>query len=202
MKLPLVLALALLSGCTVGGNRSVSAENDRLRALVVELEDRAKRAEGERDELSLRLAAAAKSNAAVAADGAANLPVATSLKLGFATGLGTGEPGETATYAIFYVQPLDGLRRFTQVVGTVALEVVALSEDLASDARTLGTLRLTPEAMRDTYRSGIAGTFYEVRVPLQLSAEVPRGSSVVLRAELTDAATGAMHRAEKIVRVR
>lgn len=191
------ILVAALAGCTLGGNRSASAENDRLRARVVELEDQLAAARGERDELALRLQAAARA-APVAAAGAPHLPVVTSLNLGFGTGLAPDNGG----YAVFYVQPFDGMRRFTQVAGELDLEIVDLGDSPMSDARTIGSMHVTADMLRAAYRSGIAGTFYELRVPLQTLAEIPRGASVVLRAALADASTGETHKAEKIVEKR
>lgn len=199
-----VVLCMLVAGCRFGGSQSASAANDELRKKVIEQDKRIADLEGERDELKVKLAEAQRvREGALPADVLEALPRCTRIEIGTLSGFEPKDPKMAAGSVVAYIVPRDGRSRFVQVVGT--LKVVALilpatldqagaaspeQHVLAAAERTLG-----PGEVRDAYRSGIAGTHYEVEVPLREPLS-DRSARVLIRAEFLDALTGQVQKAE------
>ncbi|MBX3408731.1 MAG: hypothetical protein KF859_02450 [Phycisphaeraceae bacterium] len=201
------LSLVALAGCTVGGQRSSSAENDRLRREVIALKERVRLLEGRERELSVQLA---QTTASLAAASPAEIidatPVVTSIEIDSLSGFSPADPARPAESVVWYVRPLDGYGRFVQAVGAMAVEAIIVDSTVGSAASgtVIAARTLSPRELRDAYRSGLMGTHYTVEVPLGAPIARPPGASptLLLRAQFTDALHGAVHTQERVVRPR
>ena len=97
-----------------------------------------------------------------------------------------------------YVQPVDGLGRFVQLVGHLTVHVGVLPA--TGDARTLGHVDLSPAELRDAYRSGITGTHYTIEIPLEDPGAA--GSVCDARVHYVDGRTGRRFEAHRSIRRR
>ncbi len=192
-----------LGGCTVGGQRSVSAENDRLRREIIALQDQVATLRGEQAELRIKLGEATRAGVLLQdAEALAALPVC--VGVGIDSGSGPApfdaQPGRVVVSFV----PVDGRGRFVQVAGTARAEVLALPAGVepgaSGEPRRVGVVTLSPAQVRDAYRDGFGGARYEVDV--LADPEAVRGRTLVLRVELADALTKRVHVGERIVRVR
>lgn len=211
LALCLAALLAPLAGCTVGGSRSASEENDRLRRQVHELTDRIKRLEGERDELRVKLAAeSAARRDALPPAAAEALPACTSLEIDTLSGLRPADRARPAEAISICFIPRDGRGRFVQVVGSATVAAVKVpagwsGAEPPTDAPVVAAAALTPPQVRDAYRSGLTGTYYEAVLPLRapvLRATSGTPDSILIHIEFTDALTGQVHRADRVLSAR
>jgi hypothetical protein len=183
-------AIALLPGC---GIRNFQNENDRLRALVLDLQQQVEALTSRTSELESALAAATAAPGSVPDSVRANLPHVAEIsisRLSFAR----DESGDGQADAVtLYIQPTDGRGRFTQMTGTLAAHVALLPAD--ADALTLGRTDLDPSALRDAYRSSFTGTHYTIEVPIR--ADSLQATQAIARVEFTDGLSGAVLSAER-----
>jgi hypothetical protein len=203
------LSLFILAapGCRVGGERSTSAENDRLRREVITLQERIRHLEGRERELSIQLA---KSSASLAAASSADLqdatPIVTTIEIDSLSGFTPADPSLPASKVVWYISPLDGRGRFVQAVGPLSVEALLIDSTVGADSSgaIIASATLSPRELRDAYRSGLMGTHYTVELPLAKPIPRPAGSAptLLLRAQFTDALHGAVHTQERIVKPR
>lgn len=198
------LALAMLlspAGCSLGGSSTVSAENDRLRREVLGLHDQVSKLQGETEELKRKLAAASNAQS-LPPDAIAALPVVTHVEVGSYSNL--IPPGGAASAVRVEFYPRDGRDRFVQCVGQVNIEALLLPADVGKgEPRRIGRLTLDPGALREAYRSGILGTYYEGIVPLESGlSEGSREGSVLVRLEFIDATNNQVYKAERTITAR
>lgn len=202
-RIALALLPLLLAGCgslRLGGERSVSEENDRLRALVHEQRERIRALEGERDELKVKLAAANQARGeALPQEVVDALPAVTAVRISMLSGLEPVDATRPATGVSVTFEPLDGRSRVTQAVGTVSIEAYLMPEG-AGEPRKIAQAKLSPGELRDAYRSNLTGTYYTVTLPLAEPME-RRGATpgLLIRLEFADALTGQVHRAERLL---
>lgn len=188
------LVMAALVGCRVGGG-GIEAENDRLRRERHDLGERLAALEADRQELLAKVHELNRTReAALSPDVLDALPRIAGIEIDALSGLLPAEPGRDADSVAVYVRTLDGRRRFTQAVGTLVVRVELLPPVSQSEPGRSSTLTLSPGQVREAYRSGLTGTHYTVELPLAVPASDRRGTLVV-RAELADALTGAVHKA-------
>ncbi len=192
----LIILLLPLAACSVGGSRSASAENDRLRREVLDLNTRIQSLEREREELRVKSAGLiAYPTNPLAPEALEALPLCTSVSISTLSGLRTVDAGKTL--AVMF-EPRDGRDRFTQVAGSVTVSAAFLPASGAQDAAPVQTARLSPRELRDAYRSGITGTYYEVLLPAPAGYS-PAGTSIALRVDLADALTGRTVTGERLI---
>ena len=196
----LLLLLALpLGACRLGGSRSVEAENDRLRRETAEQRARLAALEGELRELRARLA-----SSPAAGPAAPTLPVATSVEVGRFSGL-LPASGQAPTAPRLRVEfmPLDGRGRFVQIAAGAEIEILQASggtdTPAASSGAVLARVSLSPDEVREAYRSTFVGTFYEH--VLDLPTPTPTGP-VTIRVTLHDGLTGQTLVGEQAVKLR
>jgi len=196
--------LLIAPGCRIGGSSGVSAENDRLRAEVVDLSDRIKLLEGERDELKVKVAELAEARAMTMPQEVLEaLPRATTISIDGLSGFTPTDPSAPATGVVAYFTPKDGRGRFVQVAGTIKVEALVAAAEIGagSEPRLVGSVSLNPAQVRDAYRSGLLGTHYTVEFPMQeaVARGPAEGPTLILRAEFMDGLTGQVHRAERLI---
>lgn len=189
-------AVFVLAGCTIGGSSSTGAENDRLRRENLELKQRVAALEAERDEAKAAAAQAGRA-ASMPNDVTAYLPRVAGVEIGRFSGLTPTSSAEPATGLVVYVEPYDGMQRFVQATGVLAVSATWFPDGEKGQREIdLGGRTLDAAAVRDSYRSGIAGTFYKIEMPLRSPVQ-PRRGSVRIRVELRDALSGAVYSATK-----
>lgn len=217
------VTLLMLAGCRVGGERSVEAENDRLRAENRELREQVTTLELREKELQALSAELASrtpqspTEAGVAPSEVggplhdeivAATPRIARIELGATPAIVWRE--DRAERVSIAVRTQDGRGRFTQAVGTLRVEAYALPEGSsgnatdaeaaqASGARRVASIELPPVALRDAYRSSLAGTHYAAE--LSPDAPLAPGTTLAVVAVLDDRTTGQRHRAEQLVTV-
>jgi hypothetical protein len=194
MRAVLVVILACLAGCRIGGG-SIEAENDRLRRERHDLIERIADLQAERDELRAKVHELGLRQDPTLPDEALDaLPRVAAIEIDSLSGLVPARPDADAHSVRLYIRTLDGRRRFTQAVGTLRVSCELLPPPGHDSPPRTANRTLTPAQVREAYRSGLVGTHYTVELPLAIPAEERRGT-LVLRAELHDALTGTLHRA-------
>lgn len=219
--LPAILAAACALGSCRAGGKHFDSNVARLLEENQRLERELARTKAQRDELQSKLDAGPVK---LEPKALAALPVCAGIEIDSLSGFTPPDDPKrqqdasascpAGPGAVVYVFPFDGRRRFVQIVGTLSAEAAwlpAMPEPKADQAaapapqpapRTLARVTLTPEQLREAYRSGALGTNYTLRLPFEnppaeLMKDPPRGA-LVLRVEFTDAITGRTHRAERI----
>lgn len=199
------LALGTLSACS----SRVEIENDRLREENQSLKQQVETLTGANAELNAKLSEATSAHAApMQADVLAALPRVASIDVDNLSGYYPGDRAQPATSVRIFLRPFDGRRRFVQAVGNVAVEALIIPNGVgAADGTEASNLppraqlvaNLTPTQLREAYRSGITGTHYEI--DLMLAAPMPdRSATILVRAQFTDAVTGVVHKAERLIK--
>lgn len=198
-----ILLLVLPAACTVGGARSVSEENDRLRRRIMELESQTGTLQGERDELAVKLREIPATDLIAAGEALEALPICTGIVLASESGFEPFDPAKPATGVIVSVRPLDGRGRFVQVAGTLTVEALLMPGSIGSgsgDVVRLAAATLEPLQLREAYRDGFGGARYVVELPLETPLDRSAHPALVLRAQLADALGRRVHQAERILR--
>lgn len=197
----LVAAAFSLAGCTVGGSRSASAENDLLRRERLELKQELDRLQRDNADLKAKLAAASGPRpAGLDAEALAALPVCASIEIDGLSGWTPVSPAEPARGVAVYVRPLDARARFVQAVGVIEVEAISVpSMSMGGQPRRVAGAVLGPPMVREAYRSGFMGTNYTIDLvfdaPIDRTADP--GASLLLRARYIDALTGRSHETER-----
>lgn len=165
----LALAALALPGCKVGG----PSRDDPLRQRVVIAERDLARAQAENAELRSKLAESARASG-LDPEAAAARPALASIAIDAYTGPLRNDP------SIFrvYLAAKDGRNRPFQLTGTLTAEVAT------PDGRVV-TRTLTPIELRDAWRAGFLGTFYEIDL-----TGVPASPAWLARVRFADATTG------------
>jgi len=178
-----VLLLVPSCGIRFGGNKSAEQAAAALREENAKLRDRIAGLEAQTAELTTKLAEARHAGAARVSLAAPSLA---SIEIEPISG---PMPRRAPTRVSVYIRPLDGRGRFMQAVGTLRVAVLAGGSEI-------GTAELSPEQLRDAYRSGFAGTAYVADVPIPTGGLPP--GPLTMRATLTDAASGREFSAERV----
>lgn len=197
------LVVLAAAGCRAKP-KNFDNENDSLRRQVGQLESEVARLSAERNEaIAQREIALQQLSAATGEPAAAvvrSMPASAGIRIGRLTG-GVAEADPERVDAVeVYIRPHDGRQRFVQVAGTMTVEVVQLAEPGAAMAMPalVGKVTLTPEQLREAYRSSVMGTHYAVRVPL----DPPINKAVMGRFAITvlleDAVSGQRHVATEV----
>lgn len=198
-----VLAGALslfLSGCRVGAGRDLEKVNDELRREILDLKKQVETLTAERDDLRAKLAEEAQARlGALKPEVLEALPVCAGLEIEKLSGLEPADPAAPATTLVAYLRPVDARDRVIQIVGTVDLEATWLpgSAGQGEAPRTIARARLEPAQLREAYRSGLMGSGYTLELPLD-GPIADRKGTLVIRAELADALTGKVWKAERV----
>lgn len=215
-----VATLALV-GCRAKP-KDFENENDVLRRQVIDLESQVASLSAERGELQAKLAEmmrerdASLDSGSAAAEVVASLPRCAGIEFSRYTGLADrdGTPGPEAID--LYIRPYDGRQRFVQVAGRLSVTATlvppgSVAEPMGTDKagaagtasspqpRTLAQLELSPNDLREAYRSGPLGTHYSVTLPLDPPNQ-PLNGVVVVYATFTDAISGLSHETTRVLK--
>lgn len=191
----LLVAMGLLAGCTFGGDgRDFRNENDRLRRRNLELQEKVEaletRLRGQQAEIE-RLRHTLRGPApTVEGVQAGDVPRMSRIELGRMSGLAGADRAGPAEELRLYLRPIDQAGRFIPVAGRALVQLITLPEQ--APPREIARRAYGPGELDEAYRSGLAGTHYTLKVPLE-ELDLP-GESLTVKLTLTDGATG--HRAE------
>lgn len=191
-----LLLPVLACGCRVGGYTSAEKQNEKLRTDVRSLQSQIASLTAERDELKVKVA-----NGPRLGEAAAALPVVVEIEIDELSALVPIDKAQPATGATIRFTPLDGRRRFVPITGSVTIRIVRgdaavesqpkssskakpKTPPIASAPTVLGERTVTPEQLREAYRSGLWGTHYSVEVPLAALLPRPLPSEKTLTATL------------------
>jgi hypothetical protein len=201
------------AGCSVriGGGGTSDAAQARAKAAELEEEARALRLE-----LAEARALAARTSTTDATILAAT-PALAGIEIDRLSGLSSSQPLAQGVTIPVHVRTLDGRGRFLQAVGTLEVDAWALSDrrpDADSEAPptmgrvepppgalALGRVTLSALEVREAYRSSVTGTYYEALV-VATAPEQPMRSAMLIRVRLTDALTGQVHDAARVIPAR
>lgn len=187
--------------------------NDDLRRRVIALEDEKQTLEGEKAELSTKVAELSRDRGApLPQEVLAAIPRCTLITVGQrGTWLEPSDPNAAATGVHVSVSAADGRGRSMQIVGTLRVEVMVFEPGVAkpdiekpgAPASARRTLRaeLGPALLREAYREGLFGASYVVNLPLE-PALAARVGTLLVRAEFADAITGQTHEATTLIEAR
>jgi hypothetical protein len=169
LSITLTFALALhLGACTSGPDR-VATENDRLRARVLEMEAETRALQGRNAELEQQLKQASRAPATVSEEVAAATPHVVAISLGRLSHARDDDADGRYDSLVLYLEPVDGLGRFMQIVGSVAMHAAVLPAD--GPAQTIGQATIGPKALRDGYRGSFGGPSYALTLPIEHPAD-------------------------------
>jgi hypothetical protein len=197
LHLVILTACACIGGCTFGGDSTVAAENDKLRRANHDQNLRITALESQLVEARAQVGAAAQSapNVGYSAEVAALIPRITTITIERLSGFIPHDAGKTdlpATAVVAYVTFSDGRGRFTQGVGTLTVQATYQGSALTSTV-------LQPTAVRDAYRSGITGTYYEIELPLATPLRRAGKTQLTIDVTFADAQTGLTHTATRTI---
>ena len=184
-------AILMLFGC---GTRNFRNENDQLRARVLDLQQQVESLTSRTSELESALAAATASPDQISEAIRANLPYVAEISLSRLSFARDDDGDGQVDAVVLYVQPEDGLGRFTQMTGLVSAHVAILPA--GADAITLGRIELDPGALRQAYRSSVTGTHYTIVVPVRTNSASSTAEAIA-RVQYTDGLSGRVLSAER-----
>jgi hypothetical protein len=196
-----LLLCAALAGCRSAAR--IAAENDRLREQNIQLQSQNAQLATRNTELLAELQRSSATQGQVTAEIRAVTPHVAGLSIGRLSFVANRETDGQKKVLTVYVHPVDGMGRFTQMVGTVAIHAALLPPD--ADALTVGRATFSPQQVRDMYRSFLTGTHYVFEVPLTLPGDksaLMESRQVTVRVQYSDGWTGQVFTAERSVDLR
>lgn len=202
------LLTGLTAGCGGTATARVDEANNRLRHEVVELEDRIAALEAERNELATKLERMAAAEAQTDAESAfaalpAELPVAQDVAVGRSAHARDDDGDGLVDRVYAPVSTVDGRGRFVQVAATLTVRAAVLPDVDDGEPMQAGRVELDPAALRDAYRTGIAGAHYAVWIPIDPgAAPVTESGKMLITIRLEDRLTGAELRADRMIELR
>jgi hypothetical protein len=200
---PLVIvALCGLAGCA--RNNRIAKVNDELREKNLELQGQVDQLKLRTQELEAQLRNVAASQPSVPSEILENTPHVAAISIGrLSFARDTNDDGQPDTLYLF-VQPQDGMGRFTQLIGALIANAVILPH--GGEARTVGHKTLSPREVRDAYRATVTAIHYVIEVPIELPDDaasdhstLPADCTVQVRFE--DGYSGQSYVAERKIRL-
>ncbi len=202
LQLLLLAALLMLSGGC--GPRNFANENDVLRARVVELEDELSALRSRSIELEAELAVVSAAGDSLSEEIRANTPRLVKIEIGRRSHVRNGDdeaPSDAAgEVLVIYIKPSDGMGRFLQLVGELAVHAAVLPA--GGDSITIGRVALSAAEVRAAYRSGFTGTHYTVELPIVLPGNADEFGECDVRVTHIDGLTGKTYEAHSAVLLR
>lgn len=196
------IATPAVFSCFGCGAAEIAAENSRLRARLLDVQAENERLARRNAELQVELQ---RTEGMAGASGdrpwRSAAPHAVELQIGRLSHTRDRQGDGVPTELIVYVQPLDGRGRFMPIVGE--LHATAVHSPAAGEPIVLGRVHLNADELRETYRSGITGTHYSIRMPLTLpdgaDAAWSLHRSALVSVSFTEAETGRTLEAERSI---
>jgi len=179
----------LLTACTVGP-RNFENENDRLRELVLELEQQneelSQLAQRRLNQIEALEQQAGRRHALRDAVDPARVPRFVAAKITSRSTAIDRDNDDVLDAIRIYVRTLDQDDRFIPVAGTLVAQLVTI--DPETGPTELARRQLSPREFDEAYRSHMLGTYYRIDLPIaQPAREAGEG---ILKVTVTDAETG------------
>jgi hypothetical protein len=193
------LLLTGLLGLAGGCESKVSTANDDLRARVLELEQSNEQLRRREAELLAELEVESRRPDSLSPEIRASVPHVADIAIGRLSHARDSDDDGVPDRLTLYVDPADGLGRFTQMVGTLSAHAVFVPAD--ADAITIGRVTLGPAGLREAYRSSLTGAHYTVELTVAVDAAQALEPCLV-RVRFEDGLTGAVHTAEREIALR
>ncbi len=194
-----LLGPALLGGCSANPAK-LAAENDRLRAELLDLRKQVDGLRRRNTELQADLGRFSADPEALPPEIRANTPHVAEITIGRLSHVRDEDDDGRPDTLVVYVKPVDGLGRAVQLVGHLSVNAALLPAD--ADAITIGRVQLDPAELRRAYRSAIMGAaHYTVTLPIDLPAGAKEDKCLV-RVSYDDGRTRLRHTDEKGVSLR
>ncbi len=194
-----LLGAALLPGCSADPAK-LAAENDRLRAELLDLRKQVDGLRRRSNELRADLGRFSADPEALPPEIRANTPHVAEITIGRLSHVRDEDNDGRPDTLVVYVKPVDGLGRAVQLVGHLSVNAALLPGD--ADAITIGRVQLDPAELRMAYRSAIMGAaHYTVTVPIELPADA-REDKCLVRVSYDDGRTRLRHTDEKGISLR
>ena len=190
----LVVAAIVIGGC--GGTRNFENENDRLRAVNLELEQKLQKLQSQLELRTDELAAMRQQVSAGHAVEGAEPPQIARINFDRYTGAVDTDGDGVDDVVRVYVHPVDGQGRFLPVSGEATVRLVSIA---ATDSpRVLTERSYAPSQWNDAYRSGFMGTHYtlELELPESMPKELTQGT---LHVTLVEGQTGTTLTQQQVV---
>ena len=178
------LAMIISTGCSGGGGIS---EGDNLRRQVLDLQKENERLTLREKELTAELRTQSQRPDSLPVEIRENTPRVAAIALDQRSHARDDNDDGRPDHLLLYISPEDGLGRFTQLVGHLSAHAAMLPTD--ADATTIGRWRLTPGEVRAAYRSGITGTHYTIKLPIE-APQAFEDKVCLVRVEFEDGHTG------------
>ena len=191
-----VAALLVLSGCAGGGFEN---ENDRLRAVNLQLQRELERVNAQLDlrTREVQVARQQLSGGVQPVEGARPPQLATIAFDRYSGAVDTD--GDSVDDIVrVYIQPLDGQGRFLPVSGKATARLVAIPE--SSPPTVLAERTFGPSEWDAAYRSTFMGTHYtlELDLPQPLPDDL---AEATLHVTLTEGETGVAFTQQQVIRI-
>ncbi len=192
-----VLSMVLgLTGCGpknfINDNDKLREENLKLKQQAAELNEQIELHQGEIDSLRAK-------SAGERAIKDADPPVLAKIKFSAYSGAVDKDSDGNDDLIRMYLTPLDHRGRLLPVAGRLKVQAVALQDD--APPALLASRIYEPSEFDDAYRANLTGYHYTIELELPESID-PTITSVTLKATLTEAVTGHVLSAEKIVKLK
>jgi len=187
----LLVSLLLATGCRTGEN--LGKVNNRLREENLQLRMDNAALEQRLEERDIALTSRAAESGSLTPEIQAVVPRVTRLTIDPLSHVATHNGSQLLRA---YLQPRDGRNRFTQLVGTITLQLVATPLD--QEAITLARQVFSPAEVCEAYRSGFMGTHYTFELAITVTSDVPE-TPWLLIVQYEDGVTGATLMAEQRV---
>jgi hypothetical protein len=167
LAIAMLLPAAVISGCQ--SSSRISAENDRLRRRVLEMEGEVAALKGRNQELLTELQKPTTAPDLLPQEIRENFPHVGEIAIGRLSYAADSNGDGAADLLKIYIEPRDGMGRFLQIVGRVGLHAAVLRPE--TDAITIGRKMYEPREVREAYRAPMmGGSYYAFELPLTLPA--------------------------------
>ncbi len=182
----------LFVGC---GPRNFENENDRLRALNLELTEQVTTLTRRVEDLQQQLEIERQATPRELPEGI-NPPVPVRLEIDSWTTAVDTDRDRTPDAVRVYLLPRDAQQRVVQVVGEARIEIVALP--VGGEAVTVQTTKIEPQRLNQSYHTSLTGPHYTLVIPI--TEPLPdKTNRLLIRAEVTDFSTGKTLTAERTI---
>jgi hypothetical protein len=187
------LVTAMVAGC--GSFKKASAENDRIRARLLELEDENRELAGRAAELDAQLQRVTRDlpGSQEVRDATPHVAAISIDSISHASD--TDGDGRVDTLLVYF-SPSDARGRFVQMVGDLSIHAATLPPD--GDAITLGRISIGPGELRDAYRSTFLGTHYTIEVPIDVT-DPGTQTDCTLKVEFVDGYDGRSITSQQVI---
>lgn len=192
----LMVALTAMSGC----RRDFTTEADALRERVMTLEREVEALQRQNTELKAQLRRRDARQRPIDDKVLAATPQAVELTISRLSHARAADSPDADDMLRIYVNPIDGRGRFVPLVGTMRVHAVIIQND---GPVSLASSDLSPDRVRDAYRSSFTGSHYTIRLPIDwpesVDRDLARSEPIIVQVRFIDGVSGLELLAERSV---